>query len=53
LIKSSLTVTISTVEIAEDILETILAMLNGCNKINQNYIIDNKYPDIVMAALKM
>lgn len=28
-------------------------MLNGCNQANQNYIIDNKFPQIVSQALKM
>lgn len=28
-------------------------MLNGCNQDNQNYVIDNKFPDVVVEALKM
>jgi hypothetical protein len=28
-------------------------MLNGCNEANQNFIIDNKFPDILIEALKM
>ena len=29
------------------------AMLNGCNQSNQNFIIDNKFTDIMVEALKM
>lgn len=28
-------------------------MLNGCNQANQNYVIDNKFPEVVLEALKM
>jgi len=32
------------VDTAEEILRCISAMLTGGNKMNQNYIIDNKFP---------
>ena len=41
------------VDISECILESMQAMLNGCNQSNQNFIIDNKFADIVVEALKM
>ena len=50
---TGLIVNVSIVDIAEDILDCVLAMLNGCNQANQNYIIDNKFPEIVVEALKM
>lgn len=30
----------------------MMAFMNGCNQNNQNFIIDNKFTDIVVQALK-
>lgn len=48
-----ISINVSIVTIAEQILDCVLAMLNGCNQTNQNYIVDNKFPQIVVEALKM
>jgi len=41
------------IDISESILDCLTAFLNGCNQANQNFIVDNKFTDIVAAALKM
>ena len=38
---------------AEHILDFICSMLTGLNQANQNYLIDNKYPQFVLQALKL
>lgn len=41
------------VSVAEDILMCISSMLTGGNKVNQSYIIDNKFPEIINDVLKL
>jgi hypothetical protein len=45
-------ITISVVDIVEPIIDCMLWMLNGCNETNQNYIIDTKFPVILVEVLK-
>jgi hypothetical protein len=41
---AALTLNVAVVSIAEELLDCVQAMLNGCNQANQNYVIDNKFP---------
>jgi len=47
-----LIITISNVDIVESILDCMQWMLNGCNEDNQNYLIDTKFPSVVVEMLK-
>ena len=38
---------------AEHILDFICSMLTGLNQSNQNYLIDNKFPQFVLMVLKL
>lgn len=40
-------------DISESILEFVLCMLTGCDKSNQLYLIDNKFPEMVVDFMKM
>ena len=42
--EETIKVNVIIVDTAEEILRCISAMLTGGNKMNQNYIIDNKFP---------
>lgn len=48
-----LILTASTIDISESIMDCLVSFLNGCNQANQNFIVDNKFTDIVSAALKL
>jgi hypothetical protein len=41
---AALTLNVAVVSIAEELLDCVQSMLNGCNQANQNYVIDNKFP---------
>jgi hypothetical protein len=41
------------VDAAELMLDCCLALMNGCNTENQNFLIDNKFADLVVESLKM
>lgn len=49
----TLILTASTIDITESILDCLISFLNGCNHANQNFIVDNKFTDLVTAALKL
>jgi hypothetical protein len=49
----SRSITISSVRAAEHILDFICSMLTGPNQPNQNYLIDNKFPQFVLSVLKL
>lgn len=49
----SLAITVSTVEASEKLLRCISALMIGGNEVNQNFIIDSKYPEIITEVLKI
>jgi hypothetical protein len=48
-----LIISITVVDISEALLNCVQALINGCNEANQNFVVDNKFPDVVIEALKV
>lgn len=48
-----LKVTVSTVEATERLVNCISTFMIGGNEMNQNFIIDSKFPQIIVEVLKM